>query len=159
LFDSIEKKDDGSREFNSGHAVVLSRGALNLLGPHIGQKDEKGCWVHVHQHADDVFLADCFRRLGVKPHDTRLEEDGEKRELFNVFHPDHYKGGYPDWYLKYRCACFFSSSSCFKHSYNHGDAYSCCSKRAITFHFVGHKDLPKKLRWKNGRWNFVHDEN
>ena len=48
---------------------------------------------------EDLKTADCLKRVGCYPVDTR-DKDG--RETFMVFGPDiHLMGTYPAWYIQY----------------------------------------------------------
>lgn len=113
-----------NRIFNSGGpGYTLNKAALKLLVAVAFPT----CHVTTNTSAEDVMVAECFRRYGVFPYETKDEFGGERYMPFTPGH--HYRYKIPamikkgvDWYAQY--------------SMDIQEGLDHCASDSIAFHYV-----------------------
>jgi len=117
------------RIFNSGGSgYTINKAALKAL-----VRSFSTCMPHLQTFAEDVMVAQCFRKQGILPFPTRDEQGGER---YMPFLPGHHYGYRPpengnDWYPKYAVEEL-------KIGLDH------CAEMSVAFHYAS-PDLMKRI--------------
>jgi len=125
--------EQGNRErmfISGGAGYTMNKAALKTL---VLNLPNGKCFPHMHTFSEDCMVANCFRKNGIVPYDTKDEDGGER---YMPFQPGHHLTYRPpanpkdDWYSNY--------SVDVKWGIDH------CAAKSVAFHYIK-DDLMKRM--------------
>ena len=131
LFMGRRFAEQGNRErmfISGGSGYTMNKAALKTLVLNL-----PNCFPNMHTFSEDCMVANCFRKNGIVPYDTKDEAGGER---YMPFQPAHHLTYRPplnkkdDWYSNY--------SVDVKWGIDH------CAAKSVAFHYIK-DDLMKRM--------------